>query len=69
MGKQGAAEVEQTIGRYPDEAVQGYVSRVGLTIAARTERPKLPWKFQVLDDPSVNAFALPGGFIFVTAVS
>ena len=66
MGKQGAAEVEQTIGLYPDQAVQAYVSRLGLTIAARTERPKLPWKFQVVDDPSVNAFALPGGFIFVT---
>jgi predicted Zn-dependent protease len=66
MGKQGAAEVAQTIGLYNDAAVQAYVSRVGLTLAARTERPKLPWSYQVVDDPTVNAFALPGGFIFVT---
>jgi predicted Zn-dependent protease len=66
MGKQGAAEVAQTIGLYPDAAVQAYVSRLGLTLAARTQRPGLPWQYQVVDDPAVNAFALPGGFIFVT---
>lgn len=66
MGKQGAADVAQSIGLYQDAAVQAYVSRVGLTLAARTERPGLPWAFQVVDDPAVNAFALPGGFIFVT---
>jgi predicted Zn-dependent protease len=66
MGRQGAAQVAQTIGLYQDAAVQTYVSRLGLTLAARTERPGLPWEFHVVDDPSVNAFALPGGFIFVT---
>ena len=66
MGKQGAADVAQSIGLYPDAAVQDYVSRVGLTVAAKTERPNLPWEYHVVDDPSVNAFALPGGFIFVT---
>ncbi len=39
---------------------------LGLTLAARSERPQLPWTFRVVDDPSVNAFALPGGFIYVT---
>jgi len=66
MGKQGAAEVAQSIGLYHDAAVQAWVSRLGLSVAARTERPELPWEYRVLDDPSVNAFALPGGFIFVT---
>ncbi len=66
MGRQGAADVAQTIGLYKDAAVQAYVSRLGLTLAARTERPSLPWAYQVVDDPSVNAFALPGGFVFVT---
>lgn len=66
MGKQGAAEVAQSIGLYPDAAVQAYVSRLGLGLAANSERPQLAWEYQVLDDPSVNAFALPGGFIFVT---
>jgi predicted Zn-dependent protease len=66
MGKQGAADVAQSIGLYRDPAVQSYVSRLGLTLAARTERPNLPWQYQVVDDPAVNAFALPGGYIFVT---
>ena len=35
-------------------------------MAAQSERPNLPWEFHVVDDASVNAFALPGGFIYVT---
>jgi predicted Zn-dependent protease len=66
MGRQGAAEVTAAIGLYPNAALQGYVSRIGLALAATTERPGLPWAFQVVDDASINAFALPGGFIFVT---
>jgi predicted Zn-dependent protease len=66
MGKQGAADVVRGVGLYPDAAMQAYVSRLGLSVAAKTERPNLPWEFHVVDDPSVNAFALPGGFIFVT---
>jgi predicted Zn-dependent protease len=66
MGKQGAADVAQSIGLYADNGVQAYMSRLGLTLAARTERPNLPWEYHVVDDPAVNAFALPGGFIFVT---
>lgn len=66
LGKQGAAEVEQSIGKYPDAKVQQYVEGVGMRIAKASERPNLPWSFVVLDDPSVNAFALPGGPIFIT---
>ena len=66
MGKQGAADVARSIGLYQDAGAQSYVSRLGLSVAARTERPGLPWSFQVVDDPSLNAFALPGGYIFVT---
>jgi predicted Zn-dependent protease len=58
--------VTAAIGLYPNAALQGYVSRIGLALAATTERPGLPWAFQVVDDASINAFALPGGFIFVT---
>ncbi|MGH7658989.1 MAG: M48 family metalloprotease, partial [Gemmatimonadales bacterium] len=56
----------QSIGLYPDENLQNYVNGIGQKLAAGSERPDLPWSFQVVDDPSVNAFALPGGFIFVT---
>ena len=66
IGQQGAAEVRASIGLYPNATLQGYVNRIGLALAATTERPGLPWEFQVVDDASVNAFALPGGFIFVT---
>jgi len=66
MGRDYAVQVKQEMGVYPDFAVQTYVSRIGLAIARTTERPSLPWAFTVMDDPQVNAFALPGGPIFVT---
>ena len=66
MGRQAAAEVPATYGIYEDAALNAYVTSIGREIAARSERPQLPWSFQVVDDASVNAFALPGGFIYVT---
>lgn len=66
MGRQGAQEVQQTIGLVDNPALQDYVQRVGARLAAHSERPGLPWTFRVVDDPSPNAFALPGGYIFVT---
>jgi predicted Zn-dependent protease len=66
MGKQSAQEVAQTIGLYDDASAQAYVAEIGKPIAAKSERPNLPWEFHVVDDASVNAFALPGGFIYVT---
>ena len=66
MGREGAASVAASIGLLPDDGVQTWVSAMGLALAAKTERPQLPWAFKVVDDPAVNAFALPGGFIFVT---
>ena len=66
LGRQAAQEAQQSIGLVPDPELQQYVSRIGLALAAKSERPELPWQFQVVDDPSPNAFALPGGFIFVT---
>jgi len=53
-------------GLYPDDALQRYVSGLGMKIAATGERPSLPWSFKLLDDDLVNAFALPGGFVYVT---
>jgi predicted Zn-dependent protease len=66
MGQQAAAEVAQSIGLYNDAQAQTFVSNLGKRLAAGSERPQLPWSFQVVDDPAVNAFALPGGPIFVT---
>ncbi len=66
MGQQAAQDVARTIGFYNDSKVQTYVATLGKRMAAQSERPKLPWEFHVVDDASVNAFALPGGFIYVT---
>ena len=46
--------------------VQRYVNQVGRWLASQTERPDLPWQFAVLDDAGINAFAAPGGYIFIT---
>jgi predicted Zn-dependent protease len=48
------------------EPLQRYVNQVGRWLALQTERPDLPWQFGVLDAPQVNAFAAPGGFVFIT---
>jgi predicted Zn-dependent protease len=66
MGQQGAEQVRQTIGVYQDPQLEAYVKQIGLGLARVSERPDLPWSYQVADEPVVNAFALPGGFIFVT---
>jgi predicted Zn-dependent protease len=66
LGKEAAEQVSQQIGRYPDPKLQAYVEGIGKRMAAKSERPDLPWTFTVLDDPTVNAFALPGGPVFVT---
>ncbi|MBI5016153.1 MAG: M48 family metalloprotease [Deltaproteobacteria bacterium] len=49
-----------------DEGLQRYVSTLGRWIALQTERPKLPWRFGVIDSMDVNAFACPGGYVLVT---
>ena len=49
-----------------DARLQSYVNHVGRWVAAQTARPGLPWRFGVLEAPQLNAFAVPGGTIFVT---
>jgi len=53
-------------GEVPSPAVREYVSSVGLRLARASHWPDLPFEFRVLNTETVNAFALPGGFIFVT---
>ncbi len=66
MGRQADAAVAQTIGLYADPVWQRYIQQFGARLAATSERPNLPWTFRVVDDPAVNAFAIPGGFVYVT---
>lgn len=49
-----------------DPDLQSYVNRVGRWVAAQTERPDLPWRFGIIDSPSINAFAAPGGYVLIT---
>ena len=66
MGQEADKEVGASMGLYEDQALQSYVAGLGAPLAKISERPALPWTFRVVDDASVNAFALPGGFIYVT---
>jgi len=66
MGKAMLAQTQEETGFYPDTALQNYVSTIGMRMARASERPGLPWEFHVIDDPAVNAFAAPGGYVFVT---
>ena len=64
LGKQLAQEVERQAKIIDDPVIAEYVNRVGQNLV-RNSDAKLPFTFQVIDDQSLNAFALPGGFIFV----
>jgi predicted Zn-dependent protease len=66
MGKEANDQVIASIGLYPDSSWQNYIQTLGMSLASKTTRPDLPWSFHIVDDPTVNAFALPGGFIYVT---
>ena len=66
MGREADVEVRREMGLYEDDALQRYVEDIGLAMAARSHRPDLPWSFAVVDSPVVNAFAIPGGFIYLT---
>src|SRR2546426_10236506 len=66
MGRDYDKQVAASIGLDPDSGLQRYMQQFGARLAATSERPNLPWSFRVVDDPVVNAFALPGGYIYVT---
>lgn len=66
MGRQSLAASAAQTGFYEDQELNAYIREMGMAIARASERPNLPWEFHVLDDAMINAFAAPGGFIFVT---
>jgi predicted Zn-dependent protease len=66
MGREYDPQIVASIGLDPDAALQQYIQQLGARLAATGERPGLPWTFRVVDDPAVNAFAVPGGFVYVT---
>src|SRR5437879_10514840 len=64
MGKQYAQQVEQSVKLVQDPVVTEYVNRVGQNLV-RNSDAKVPFTIKVVDDPSINALALPGGFFYV----
>lgn len=66
LGRQWAATLLGAAPLLRDDELQRYVNRVGRWVAQQSERPELEWRFGVLDSPNINAFATPGGYVFVT---
>ncbi len=66
IGAQEHKKVVEEYGLYDDDRLQKYVSEVGHKVTANTERPDISYQFFLLDSPVVNAFALPGGYIYLT---
>ena len=66
IGREMAARLLGAAPLMANDAVQRYVNNVGRWLASQTERADLPWQFGVLEAPQLNAFATPGGNIFIT---
>ncbi|MCA9488730.1 MAG: M48 family metalloprotease [Myxococcales bacterium] len=66
MGAEMDAQIAASMPMVEDEGLQAWVSGVVQRLAATSERPDLPWTVRVLDDEALNAFAVPGGHLYVT---
>ncbi|BAY11930.1 M48 family metallopeptidase [Calothrix sp. NIES-2098] len=65
LGKQMNQELSSEVRLYRNPEINRYVEQVGRRLAANSDRPNLPYTFQVVEDPSLNAFATAGGFVYV----
>ena len=65
-GRKAHEEVLQEYGVYANPRLQAYVNELGQRLAKQSHRKNLEWHFTVLDSPEINAFALPGGYVYVT---
>ncbi len=66
MGKQSDPQIVQMYGLYENQTLQNFINAKGQEMAKISHRPNLEYEFKILDSPVVNAFALPGGFIYFT---
>ncbi len=66
LGRENDVEIRKQYGVYAHAPLQRYVQQIGERLAAKSHRPQLKYTFTVLDSPDVNAFALPGGYIYIT---
>lgn len=65
LGQRYSQEVLKQYPRYPDEKLQAYVQQVGERVARHGHRSQLQYRFTVIDSPDINAFAVPGGHIYI----
>ena len=65
-GKKSHEQVLQEYGVLKNPRVQAYVNNIGQQLAKQSQRANLQWTFTVLDSPEINAFALPGGYVYIT---
>lgn len=66
MGAESDKEIRGQYGIYQDAALEGYITNLGQALVPHSHRPQLAYHFAIIDDPVVNAFAAPGGYIYVT---
>jgi predicted Zn-dependent protease len=66
LGRTEHRKIVAQFGLYRDEDLQRYITKIGERIAAKSSRSELQFHFTILNDPLVNAFALPGGYVYVT---
>lgn len=66
LGKQADPSIVAEYGLYQDDQLQNFIDRKGQLMARVSHRPDLTFEFKVLDSPVVNAFALPGGYVYFT---
>ncbi|MCV9388403.1 M48 family metalloprotease [Reichenbachiella ulvae] len=66
LGKRGSAEVELMLGVYEDEKLNAYLDEIGERLTDHLHSNPFQYQFKILDDPIPNAFALPGGYVYVT---
>jgi predicted Zn-dependent protease len=65
-GAKAHKQVLEEYGALDNPKLQAYVNDIGQRLAAQSHRAQLKWTFTVLDSPEINAFALPGGYVYVT---
>lgn len=67
MGRQSAAQIERETPMLNDPQIASYISQLGAKLSAKAAGEKFPYQFKTVATKEINAFALPGGFLFVNA--
>ena len=66
LGKQSDQDIVKQYGVYDNEELNRYISEIGMKMARLSHRPNLPYEFKIMDSPVINAFAVPGGYVYFT---